>query len=215
MFPILKTIESIFSAKLIRFFISSIFISLGIFLLFGIFVFWIAGFLLEVEMPYLKGTIQSFIFLGIGIVGWFMLPSLIPIIASFFQEKVVDRVDRVFYPDQVLKKQPQWFPNLKHDLTFLFWALLLNILILPFYLWGVGIVLSVILNTYLLGREFFEMASGYYLGRQKAKELRQQHRLIIYAGGFVITCMTFVPLFNLLVPILAIVWMVHLYHRIR
>jgi hypothetical protein len=37
----------------------------------------------------------------------------------------------------------------------------------------------------------------------------------MYGGGFVITVMAIVPFLNLFVPILEIVWMVHVYHRIR
>jgi hypothetical protein len=39
--------------------------------------------------------------------------------------------------------------------------------------------------------------------------------MLMYGGGFVITVMAIVPVLNFFVPILAIVWMVHVYHRIR
>jgi uncharacterized protein involved in cysteine biosynthesis len=45
--------------------------------------------------------------------------------------------------------------------------------------------------------------------------LGTQHKKAMYGGGFVITVMAIVPFLNLFVPILAIVWMVHVYHHIQ
>jgi CysZ protein len=75
-------------------------------------------------------------------------------------------------------------------------------------------VISVLLNSYLLGREFFESAAGYHIGKAEAKKFRQQHRKIVYGGGFAITIMTLLPVLNMFVPLLAIVWMVHVYHAV-
>ena len=71
------------------------------------------------------------------------------------------------------------------------------------------------LNSYLIGREFFESAAGYHIGKVKAKNLGCQNRKVVYTGGFIITIMTLVPLLNLFVPIIAVVWMVHIYHGLN
>ncbi|MCK5091353.1 MAG: EI24 domain-containing protein, partial [Gammaproteobacteria bacterium] len=92
------------------------------------------------------------------------------------------------------------------------WALFLNIVILPFYLLGIGFIMSIVLNSYLLGREFFESAAGYHSGKPEAMVLGQKNKAVMYGGGFVITCLTLVPVINLFVPVIAIVWMVHVYH---
>ena len=63
-----------------------------------------------------------------------------------------------------------------------------------------------------LGREFFESAAGYHLGKPQARLLISRNRPAVYGGGLVITIMTLMPFINLMVPILAIVWMVHVYH---
>ncbi|MDH3393911.1 MAG: EI24 domain-containing protein, partial [Desulfobulbaceae bacterium] len=97
-------------------------------------------------------------------------------------------------------------------LAFTLRALCLNLLILPLYLVGVGFIASIILNSYLLGREFFEAASGYHLGKPQARKQASRYRGTIYGGGLVITLMTLVPMLNLMMPILATVWMVHVYH---
>jgi CysZ protein len=150
-----------------------------------------------------------------GIGGWFMLPALTVLISSLFQETAIQRVERVYYPDVVHREVLKFWPEFRHDLKFTGWAMCLNILLLPLYMFGIGFAASILLNSYLLGREFFESAAGYYLGKTNAMVLGTQHKKAMYGGGFVITVMAIVPFLNLFVPILAIVWMVHVYHHIQ
>jgi CysZ protein len=112
-------------------------------------------------------------------------------------------------------EEPKFWPDFVHDIKFTLRALLLNILILPFYFFGAGFILSIALNSYLLGREFFESAAGYHLGKIQAAELGRQYKGAVYCGGFVITLLTLVPFLNILVPIWAVVWMVHVYHFVQ
>ena len=78
-----------------------------------------------------------------------------------------------------------------------------------------GFIVSILLNSYLLSRKFFEIAAGYHIRKPQAQKFGQQNRGMVYGGGFVITLLTLVPLLNLFVPIIAIVWMVHVYHGLR
>ncbi len=147
-----------------------------------------------------------------GIGGWFLLPVLTILIGGLFQEWVVSRVERSEYPERAWDGAPGFLHNLPHDIRFTLLALFLNLLILPFYLLGIGFVLSVLLNSYLLGREFFENVAGLHIGKPAARQLGRRHRAAVYGGGLVVTLATLTPLLNLFVPILASVWMVHLFH---
>jgi len=137
------------------------------------------------------------------------------LISSLFQEAAIQRVERVYYPDVIRSEVLKFWPEILHDLKFTGLAVALNVLIMPLYLFGIGFPASILLNSYLLGREFFESAAGYHLGKTSARELGLLHKKAMYGGGFVITVMAIVPFLNLFVPILAIVWMVHVYHQIR
>lgn len=150
-----------------------------------------------------------------GVAGWFMLPPLVILIAGIFQEKIIHKVELAYYPDRVRREEPHFWGDVRHDVLFALWALLLNILILPLYFVGIGFVASIALNSYLLGREFFEGAAGYHLGKPEARRLVSANRGAVYGGGFVITLMTLIPLLNLLMPIFATAWMVHVYHGLR
>jgi CysZ protein len=176
---------------------------------------WLTAHLLNFEMDWLNTLVNWIVAVITGIAGWFMLPVFIVLIAGMFQEKTIHRVECVYYPDKVRTEQPRFWPDMSHDIRFTLRALFLNILVLPLYLFGIGFIVSIVLNSYLLGREFFESAAGYHIGKPKAKYIGQQNRGVVYGGGLVITLFTLVPVLNLFVPIFAIVWMVHVYHGLR
>ncbi len=173
---------------------------------------WMTAGLVTLERQWLDTAVNWVVGIVTGIGGWFMLPVLMILIAGVFQEMTIHRVEKAEYPDQVRTGEPNLWTDILHDIRFTLKAIGLNLLVLPFYLVGVGFFLSIALNSYLLGREFFESAAGYHLGKPGARELGRKHWQKIYGSGFVITMLTLVPILNLFAPIIAIVWMVHLYH---
>ena len=167
------------------------------------------------EAEWINGLIGGGTGILFGIAGWFVLPAFMVLFAGIFQETTIQRVEATFYPENVRETAPKFWPDIWHDVKFTFKALLLNIIILPLYLFGIGFIISILLNSYLLGHEFFEGAAGYHIGKASAKELSSRNRVTVYGGGFIIALMTLVPILNLFMPIIAIVWMVHAFHRIN
>lgn len=173
---------------------------------------WLTADLVVLERSWLDTAINWAVGVMLGVGGWFMLPVLVVLISGAFQETTIHRVERIEYPEEMRAGEPHFWPDVMHDIRFTLKAVVLNLLILPFYLIGIGFVLSVLLNSYLLGREFFESAAGYHLGKPKAREMGRRHRMLIYSSGLVLTLLTLLPGINLFAPIVAVVWMVHVYH---
>ena len=215
MFPFIKTFVSINKANLLGLMLACALLAVIVAVGAVGSVTWITGRLITIERGWLDTLLIWIVGILTGIGGWFMLPVLTVLISSLFQETAIQRVERVYYPDASDRQALKFWPEFRHDLKFTGWAMCLNILVLPLYAFGIGFAISILLNSYLLGREFFENAAGYHLGKASARALGLRHRKAMYGGGFVITVMAIVPILNLFVPILAIVWMVHEYHRIR
>jgi CysZ protein len=175
-------------------------------------VTWITDRLVTLERGWLDSLVNWTVGVLTGVGGWFMLPALTVGIAGFFQETAIERVERAFYPQARGPRVLKFWPELWHVMKFTGWAVLLNVCLLPLYLIGVGFAASIALNSYLLGREFFETAAGRHLGKAGARALGRGHRKAVYGGGLAITVMAVVPLLNLFVPIVATVWMVHVFH---
>ncbi len=213
MYPVVRTLQSMGRSRLIG--IMLLAVAAAVFLVFlsvtglaGL-TAWLAG-----TEGWLGKLLVGTVSLLAGIGGWFLLPVLTILIGGLFQEWVVQRVETHEYPGSGWRGAPGFLHNLPHDLRFTLLALFLNLLILPFYLLGIGFLLSIALNSYLLGREFFENVAGLHIGKPAARQLGRRHRAAVYGGGLVITMTTLTPVLNLFVPILASVWMVHLFHRL-
>lgn len=177
-------------------------------------VTWLTADLVNIERGWLDSLINWVTGIVLGIGGWFMLPAFVVLVSGVFQEVTIYKVEKIEYPGKTRKQEPRFWPDLRHDIRFTLKALVLNILVLPFYLVGIGFFLSIALNSYLLGREFFESAAGYHLGKPDARQLGRRNRKLIYSSGLILTLLTLMPVINLFVPIIAVVWMVHLYHNL-
>jgi len=214
-YPFAKTLESVTKARLPGLMLACAGLAVALVIVLVTIITSLTAHLVNLETGWLDSLVNWVVGGITGVAGWFMLPAFVVLIAGMFQERTIDRVERAYYPDEVRSREPRFWPDLRHDIRFTLWALFLNVLVLPLYLFGIGFVVSIALNSYLLGREFFESAAGYHLGKPEAKALGEQNKGTVYAGGLVTTLMTLLPVVNLFVPILAVVWMVHVYHGFR
>lgn len=214
MLPFSKTLHSLRDPRLLLIITACAFLGIIVVVSAVAGITWLAATFFTFEREWLNTlvTVAAGIIGGIG--GWFMLPVVVVLIGGIFQETVIHQVEKRDYPERVRKEEPTLWPDLQHDIFFTLRALLLNLLVLPFYLFAIGPLLSIALNSYLLGREFFETAAGHHLGKPAARKLGREHRKTVYGGGLVITCLTLLPVLNLIVPVMATVWMVHAYHAI-
>jgi CysZ protein len=215
MFPFVKTLRSVTKANLLGLMFASAGLAVAVVLMTVGALTWLTAHLVNIQIGWLDSLINWLAGGILGVAGWFMLPAIIVLVAGMFQEKTIHRVERACYPDEVRSREPMFWPDFTYDIRFTLRALLLNVLVLPLYLIGIGFVVSVALNSYLVGREFFESAAGYHIGKPQAKTVGQQNKAAVYGGGLVITLMTLTPVINLFVPVFAIVWMVHVYHGLK
>lgn len=207
-----KTLHSVTRVRLLALMFLCAVLALLVVVSLAIGVTWLTANLVSFEQGWLDTLLSWLAGVVSGIGGWFMLPALVVLLSGAFQEITIYRVELAEYPDKVRQDEPHFWPDIVHDIHFTLKAILLNILVVPFYFIGIGFFLTVLVNSYLLGREFFETAAGYHLGKANARELGRRHRKLVYGSGLIITLFSLVPVLNLFAPIIAIVWMVHLYH---
>ena len=215
MFPMIISLRSLKKANLFSLMIACALLAVVVVFTVSGAIAWGAAHLINIDIGWLDTVVKWLVGILTGIGGWLMLPALIIVIAGMFQEKTIYRVESVYYPKDMRSEGPRLWPDLVHDIRFTIWAVLLNLLVSPFYLIGIGVFMSIALNAYLLGREFFESVAGYHLGKPDARRLGKKNKAAVYGGGLVITLMTLIPVVNLFVPIIAVVWMVHVYHDLK
>jgi uncharacterized protein involved in cysteine biosynthesis len=71
------------------------------------------------------------------------------------------------------------------------------------------------LNGYLLGREYFELVAQRRMTAEEAKALRRTRRVRVFLAGVVVAFLLTIPLVNLITPIIATAFMLHIYEGMR
>jgi CysZ protein len=100
-------------------------------------------------------------------------------------------------------------------LRFAVLSILVNIVVLLLTLFtSVGFVSFFLLNGYLLGREYFELAAMRHLAPGDAVALRRRYSGQVYLAGVIISGVVAVPVLNLLTPLFATAFMLRLYKRV-
>lgn len=143
-------------------------------------------------------------------------PPVAALFASLFLDQVADRIEARDYPNQVAR--PASFAvTLRAGLKLVALILGVNLMLLPvdIGLPGVGEVLSLVANGWLLGREYFELAALRHMSLKDVTRLRQKNNGAVWAGGILLALASMVPLLNLVAPLFGTALMVHLFHRMK
>ncbi len=150
------------------------------------------------------------------VLAWLLFPVVVAAAVSWFAEDVAAAVERRYYPDLPPPVGMGAGESFWATLRFTAIALLLNLLALPLYLLpGPNILIYLALNGYLLGREYFEQVAGRRLPGSTVRALRQRARARLWLAGVVIAALLTVPILNLVAPVVAIAFMVHLFEGLR
>jgi len=175
----------------------------------------IASFLDTRLHPWIDATIALIAGLGLLFAIFYLVPVVSTMVAGFFLDDVASRVEATSYPeDPPGRTYPVW-RTLIQSLRTLGLALVLNIAALALLMVpGVNVAIFVIINAYLLSREYFELAAMRYSTPAEARAFRKQHKVLVFISGLLIAPILLVPILNLIVPIYGTAFMVHLYHHI-
>lgn len=151
---------------------------------------------------------------GISVIlAYFIYPLVLPLTVSFFDTSIAQATEEIEYPNTPAAVPPFW-PSLSQDIIFTAKVIVLNLLLLPFYLLPfVNIVAYYVLNGYLLGKEFFRVVAGRHMTPQDARLHWTTHRITLTLAGIVVAFGATIPVVNLICPVWAIVLMTHLLHR--
>ena len=150
------------------------------------------------------------------VLAWLLFPVTIALALGFFAEEVVDEVERRHYPDLPPPSGMAIGASVWGAVRFASFALLLNLLVLPLYLLpGANLLIYLGLNGYLLGREYFELVAQRRLPARSVAALRRRRRARFWLAGIAIAALLAVPFVNLVGPVVATAFMVHLFERWR
>lgn len=142
---------------------------------------------------------------------WLFLPVAAAIGTCYF-ERIALAVERRFYP---------WLPPASHasaleqawdGVAVALQVLALNIaaLLLAIFVPGAGLVLGWLIAAYAIGRGLFVAVAMRRMPRPAAESLYRQRRGVVLAQGALLAGAAYIPLLNLLIPIIGTAAMVHI-----
>jgi CysZ protein len=153
--------------------------------------------------------------LGIITGALFLMPVVTAFVGSFFVDEVADAVEREHYPAEPPGRALPFLRALIEGLSFAALALVVYFCALPFILFaGLGVIILFLANSYLLGREYFELAAMRFRSPREAKALRKINAVYIFLAGMFIALFVSIPVVNLATPIFAMAFMVHIHKKL-
>lgn len=175
-------------------------------------VFW---FLTLFPWPWVETLAAIGAGLGLLVAFFFLMAPVTAMFAGLYLDEVAAKVEAKYYPGDVAGKPQPTLKSVVLSVQFGLFVLCVNILALPLVFTGIGAIILVVINAYLLSREYFEMAAMRFMEPEDAKDLRKDNGLAVFAAGFIPALMTLVPIVNLTVPIFSTSYFVHLFKQVQ
>ena len=214
--PLIKAFTQLDDARLQRVVGLSIGLALIVLLLLGVGAWFLIAQLGDVSTAWLDWLIEVMAGLGLVILILFLFPAAVSATIGLFLESVAEAVEARHYPGLAPPRGQTVRDAIQSGLKFAIVAILLNLAALPLYLIPpFNVFVFYVLNGYLLGREYYETVALRRLDARQAGELRRRNRWRVFLAGVVITLMLTVPLLNLIAPVIATAFMVHIFEMIR
>jgi CysZ protein len=154
--------------------------------------------------------------LGIGgvlVLSWLLFPAVVTMIMGFFLERVAAAVEALDYPDRGPPRRQSIREIVAIGFRLMLMSIALNLLALPIYLAipGLNVFVYLGLNGYLFGREYFEVVALRRLNIDAVKTVRHRFGGRIFLAGMMIAGMFALPLINLVAPVIAVAFMIHVF----
>nr|AQQ74680.1 hypothetical protein [uncultured bacterium] len=153
--------------------------------------------------------------LAVVVIAWFTFPAVAAAISAIFADRVIDAVEARHYPGRSAPLEVPLWSSILDGIKLALLSLVVNILALPFLIFPPLYAVVVYgVNGWLLGREYYEMPAFRRLQRPVARQLYRAHRGRFSLGGVLIAFISTIPIVNLIAPIIATAFMVHLFESV-
>jgi CysZ protein len=170
-----------------------------------------------ISLPFPGFTVAAWVLTGIAIIAaiGFLVPPMVALVAGFFVDEIAAITERTHYPAEPEGRPMSFAAATALSLRFAVLVLAVNLLALVLLILpGVNVVIWWLVNGYLLGRQYFELAALRFHSFDEVRLLRRQYPGSIFVGGLLISAFLLIPVVNLATPLVATAFMVHLHKRL-
>lgn len=141
---------------------------------------------------------------------WLFLP-VAAVLGTLYLERIARAVERRFYPALAPAQGATLAIQAWDGLSVGLRILLLNLLalVLALLIPGVGLLIAWAIGAYAIGRGLFVAVAMRRMSRPEAQALYRRRRLQVLAQGGILALAGYLPLLNLMIPVLGTAAMVH------
>jgi len=141
---------------------------------------------------------------------WLFLPVAVAIGTMYF-DRIAQAVERRFYPWLPPQQGASFLAQAWDGVAVALKVLALNILalVLALILPGIGLFLGWMIAAYAIGRGLFVAVAMRRMPRMMAESLYRANRGLVLIQGAILALAAYVPILNLLIPIVGVATMVH------
>jgi uncharacterized protein involved in cysteine biosynthesis len=145
---------------------------------------------------------------------WLFLPMAAAIGTLYF-DRIADAVERRFYSFLPPPRGAPLLEQLWDGVAVGLRVLMLNVLalILAWMVPGIGLVLGWVIAAFAIGRGLFVAVAMRRMPRAMAESLYRSRRVVVLAQGAALALSAYIPLLNLLIPVIGTAAMVHILDR--
>jgi CysZ protein len=184
----------------------------GLYALFDWFLFdWVTA-----QDPMLATVLQILAGIGLLIGLGFLIAPVTSLFAGLFLDEIAEEVEKTYYPlDRPGRSMPMG-ESIAIAVRFTALVVAVNLVVLVLVLLpGINVAAFFIANAYLLGREYFEAVAARFHDKETVAELRARAGARVFLAGLVIAFVLAIPIVNLLTPLFATAFMVHVFKAVE
>ena len=212
----MKSIEQMLSPPFRMVLLKALGLTLGLFVAIGFGMQAILQAVTISDYPYVDTAIAVLAGLGVILGLVFLIGPVTGLFAGLFLDQVAEEVEKEHYPLDRPGEELSIMDSMGVALKFTGVLILVNLLILMVaWVPGLNILAFLTGNGYLLGREYFEMVGMRHMSRDDARALRRDYAARVFFAGVVLAALAMVPFANLLVPLFATAFMVHVFKSVQ
>jgi CysZ protein len=146
----------------------------------------------------------------------FLIAPVTSLFAGLFLDEIAEVVERTHYPADPPGQALPTAVALASALRFTALVVVVNLVVLLLVLLpGINVTAFFVANAYLLGREYFEAVALRFLPRDVVAELRSRYAARLFMAGLLIALVLAIPIVNLLTPLFATAFMVHVFKDVE
>ena len=175
---------------------------------------WLVVHFVATPWAWLDTTIDVFTRVGLVVGLGFLAAPVAALFIGLFVDEIAETVEETHYRSDPIGRPLPPGRAFVDALKFFCIVVLVNALALPLVLLlGFGVLILLAANAYLLGREYFELVAMRHHERTVVRKLRSKYALRIFAGGLLVTAVLAIPIVNIIGPLFATAFMVHVVKR--